>query len=95
MDGAFQMASLWCYEETGRVSLPSFSAAYRQYCRRFPDHPVQAVLVVRDVSRHKLVGDFTFIDQDGTVLATMRGYEAVMEDRLIRAFKPERYAAGR
>ena len=95
MDGAFQMASLWCYEETGRVSLPSFSAAYRQYCRRFPNHPVQAVLVVRDVSRHKLVGDFTFIDQDGTVLATMRGYEAVMEDRLIRAFKPERYAAGR
>jgi NAD(P)-dependent dehydrogenase (short-subunit alcohol dehydrogenase family) len=95
MDGAFQMASLWCYEETGRVSLPSFSASYRQYCRRFPDHPVQAVLVVRDVSRHKLVGDFTFIDRDGTVLATMRGYEAVMEDRLIRAFKPERYAAGR
>jgi acyl transferase domain-containing protein/NAD(P)-dependent dehydrogenase (short-subunit alcohol dehydrogenase family) len=95
MDGAFQMASLWCYEETGRVSLPSFSASYRQYCRRFPGHPVQAVLVVRDVSRHKLVGDFTFIDQDGTVLATMSGYEAVMEDRLIRAFKPERYAAGR
>jgi len=95
MDGAFQMASLWCYEETGRVSLPSFSASYRQYCRRFPAHPVQAVLVVRDVSRHKLVGDFTFIDQDGTVLATMSGYEAVMEDRLIHAFKPERYAAGR
>jgi acyl transferase domain-containing protein/NAD(P)-dependent dehydrogenase (short-subunit alcohol dehydrogenase family) len=95
MDGAFQMASLWCYEETGRVSLPSFSASYRQYCRRFPAHPIQAVLVVREVSRHKLVGDFTFIDQDGKVLATMRGYEAVMEDRLIRAFKPERYAAGR
>ena len=39
---------------------------------------------------------FHFKNQaDGTVLATMRGYEAVMEDRLIRAFKPERYAAGR
>ena len=95
MDGAFQMASLWCYEETGRVSLPSFSASYRQYCRRFPSQPIQAVLAIRDVSRYKLVGDFTFLDQDGKVLATITGYEAIMEDRLIRAFKPERYAAGR
>mgnify|MGYP001817837630 FL=1 len=95
MDGAFQMASLWCYEETGRVSLPSFSASYRQYCRRFPSQPIQAVLAIRDVSRYKLVGDFTFLDQDGKVLATITGYEAVMEDRLIRAFKPERYATGR
>ena len=89
------MASLWCYEETGQVSLPSYSAAYRQYCRRFPAHAVRAVLEIRDVSRHKLVGDFTFLDRDGTVLATLAGYEAVMEDRLIRAFKPERYAAAR
>ncbi len=95
MDGAFQMASLWCYEETGRVSLPSFSASYRQYCRRFPSQPIQAVLAVRDVSRYKLVGDFTFLDQDGTVLAIITGFEAVMEDRLMRAFKPERYAAAR
>jgi hypothetical protein len=75
--------------------LPSFSASYRQYCRRFPSQPIQAVLEIRDVSRYKVIGDFTFLDQDGQVLATITGYEAVMEDRLIRAFKPERYAAGR
>jgi hypothetical protein len=95
LDGAFQMASLWCYEETGQVSLPSYSAAYRQFCRRFPAGPVQAVLVVRDVSRFKLVADLTFLDREGAVLAQISGYEAVMEDRLMRAFKPERYAAGR
>jgi hypothetical protein len=95
MDGAFQMASLWCYEEAGRVSLPSYCAAYRQYCRRFPTDPIQAVLVVRDISRHKLVGDFTFLDRDGSVLAAITGYEAVMEERLIQAFKPERHAAAR
>jgi NAD(P)-dependent dehydrogenase (short-subunit alcohol dehydrogenase family)/acyl carrier protein len=95
LDGAFQMASLWCYEETGRVSLPSYSAAYRQYCRRFPSAAIEAVLTVQKVSRHKLIGDFTFLDKDGNVLATMTGFEAVMEDRLIRAFKPERFAAVR
>ncbi len=95
LDCAFQMASLWCYEETGCVSLPSYSASYRQYCRRFPSHPIQAVLSVQDVSRHKFVGDVTFLDQTGSVLAQITGYEAVMEDRLIQAFKPERYASGR
>jgi len=95
MDGAFQMASLWCYEEAGRVSLPSYTAAYRQYCRKFPVAGIQAVLVVKDVSRYKLVGDFTFLDQEGAVLAQSTGYEAVMEDRLMRAFKPQHYATGR
>jgi len=95
LDGAFQMASLWCYEERGQVSLPSYSAAYRQYCRHFPAGPIRAVLVVQTASRHKLVADFTFLDRDGRVLAEIKGYEAVMEDRLMRAFKPERFAAAR
>ena len=95
MDGAFQMASLWCYEEAGRVSLPSYTAAYRQYCRKFPSAAIQAVLMVKEVSRYKLIGDFIFLDQEGQVLAEIRGYEAVMEDRLMRAFKPQHYAAGR
>ncbi len=93
MDGAFQMASLWCYDQAGRVSLPSYTAAYRQYCRKFPPETIQAVLVVKDVSRYKLVGDFTFLDQEGRVLAALMGYEAVMEDRLMRAFKPQHFAA--
>ncbi len=94
MDGAFQMASLWCYDQTGRVSLPSYTAAYRQYCRKFPPTAIQVVLVVKDASRYKLVGDFSFLDQEGRVLAELTGYEAVMEDRLMRAFKPQHYAAG-
>ena len=95
LDCAFQMASLWCYEQTGRVSLPSYSSVYRQYCRRFPALPIHAVLVAKTVSRYKLVGDFIFLDPEGQVLADITGFEAVMEDRLIRAFKPKRYAAAR
>ena len=65
------------------------------FCRRFPAGPIQAVLMVREASRYKLIADVTVLDREGTVLAQLNGYEAVMEDRLIRAFKPERYAAAR
>ncbi len=46
LDCAFQMASLWCYEETGSVSLPSYCASYRQYTRVFPGKGLTAVLFV-------------------------------------------------
>ncbi len=89
LDGAFQMASLWCYESRGMVSLPSYSAAYRQYCRRFPNEPVTVVLDVREVTRHKMLGDFTFLSADDTVIAQLSGYEAIMDASLFKAFKPQ------
>jgi hypothetical protein len=90
IDCAFQMASLWCYEEAGRVSLPSYLAAYRQYCRRFPTGPLQAVLLARSLSRHKMIADFFFLGPDQSVVAMIRGFESVMDDELMRAFKPGR-----
>jgi hypothetical protein len=90
MDGAFQMASLWCYEQCGKVSLPSYFAAYRQYCRRFPVGDLQAVMTIRNLSRHKMTGDFFFRGSDQRVLATIRGFEAVMDGQLMQAFKPGR-----
>ena len=90
MDGAFQMASLWCYEQCGKVSLPSYFDAYRQYCRRFPESGLQAILTVRRLGKHKMTGDFFFLNQDQQVLAAIRGFEAVMDDHLMQAFKPGR-----
>ncbi len=89
MDVAFQMASLWCYEQRGRVSLPSAWTRYRQFRQRFPQSPIRIVLEVRGTSRYKLNGDFTFLDTDGQVIARMEGFEAVMDDALRRAFKPQ------
>jgi hypothetical protein len=31
LDGAFQMAIVWCFEQTGKVCLPSYARSYRQY----------------------------------------------------------------
>jgi hypothetical protein len=90
LDTAFQIAVLWTYEHTGMVSLPSYVSAYRQYRQHFPVGNVTAVLEVNNVTEHKLTGDFTFMDEENKVVAKMNGYEAVIDETLMKAFKPEK-----
>jgi hypothetical protein len=92
LDSACQMAILWCFEERGMVSLPSYSASYRQYRNAFPSDGVTAVLEIKEATDHKIKGDFTFLDAHEVVVARMTGYEAVMDASLSKAFKSE-YAA--
>jgi hypothetical protein len=86
LDCAFQMAIIWCHQEKGVVSLPSYAACYRQYRDRFPAEGVTAVLEVTHVTDRKMTADFTFLDQDKKIIACMSGYEAVMDRGLFRAF---------
>jgi len=86
LDCAFQMAIIWCYEQQGLVSLPSYAASYRQYRERFPAEGVTAVMEVANVTERKLVADFTFLDVEKKIIACMKGYEAVMDPNLIKAF---------
>jgi len=92
LDSAFQMAIIWCYEEQGAVSLPSYCAAYRQYCDRFPEAGVTAVLEIREANAYKITGDFTFLDNANAVVARITGYEAIMDPALYKAFKPQHAA---
>jgi acyl transferase domain-containing protein/NAD(P)-dependent dehydrogenase (short-subunit alcohol dehydrogenase family) len=87
LDSACQMAILWCFEERGMVSLPSYSASYRQYRDAFPSDGVTAVLEIKEATDHKITGDFTFLDTHEVVVARMTGYEAVMDASLSKAFK--------
>jgi hypothetical protein len=89
LDAAFQMASVWCYERIGAVSLPSYCAQYRQYRRAFPAAGVSAVLEVEEATARRLKGQFTFVDAENRVVARMIGYEAVVDPSLNRAFKPD------
>ena len=89
LDSAFQMASLWCFEQRGCVSLPSRAASYRQFRAAFPAEGIKVALEVRDASEKKMRGDFTFLDADGQVIARLAGFEAVMDPLLNRAFKPD------
>jgi NAD(P)-dependent dehydrogenase (short-subunit alcohol dehydrogenase family)/acyl carrier protein len=92
LDCACQMAIIWCFEERKTLSLPSYSASYRQYRDSFPDDGVTAILEVKDVTDHKMTGDFTFLDTQDVVVARLTGYEAVMDASLFEAFKSKRAA---
>ena len=92
LDCACQMAIIWCFEERKTLSLPSYSASYRQYRDTFPTDGVTAVLEVKEVTDHKMTGDFTFLDSEDVVVARLTGYEAVMDASLFKAFKSN-YAA--
>jgi acyl transferase domain-containing protein/NADP-dependent 3-hydroxy acid dehydrogenase YdfG len=89
MDSAFQLATLWCFEENGIVSLPSYCKAYSQYHRQYPTDNVSVVLEIKEVSNRKMRGDFTFLDGSDEVIAKLLGYEAIMDASLIEAFKPQ------
>jgi len=94
LDTAFQMASVWCYEQKGMVSLPSYTASYRQFVLRFPSDGLKVILEVREITDHKMTGDFTFIDSDQAVVARLSGYEAVMDPSLFDSFKPKTHTSG-
>ena len=88
LDAAFQIASLWCFEQHGMVSLPSYAGKYRQY-QQFPKEGLLAVLEIEAVIRNRMAGDITFINAKGEVVARINRFEAVMDLSLNRAFKPE------
>ncbi|MGD9368843.1 MAG: SDR family NAD(P)-dependent oxidoreductase, partial [Desulfobacteraceae bacterium] len=87
LDSAFQMAIVWCHKHHGLVCLPSYAASYRQYCRRFPENGVTAILEIHKCRNRKMIGDFTFLDSGKKVVAQLKGYEAIMDPGLINAFK--------
>jgi len=92
LDCACQMAIIWFFEERKNLSLPSYSASYRQYRDSFPTDGVTAILEVKEVTDHKMTGDFTFLDSEDVVVARLAGYEAVMDASLSKAFKSKHAA---
>jgi hypothetical protein len=89
IDCAFQMATVWCFEEKGLVSLPSYAASYRQYSSCFPGDGVTVVLEIKATANRKMQGDFTFLDSNDRIIASLKGYEAIMDASLFKAFQPQ------
>ena len=87
LDSAFQMATVWCFEQKGAPSLPTYSHSYRQYVRNFPDQGVTAIWKVESVKGHIVKGDFTFLTPENRIAAQLQGFEAVMDQSLSKAFK--------
>jgi len=88
MDSAFQAAIIWSYETLGMVCLPTYIANLRIY-KGIVEHggDVTIILTVNEQTSHTIKGYFTFIDEQGKVLASITGFEAVMDPTLGDKFK--------
>ncbi len=91
MDSAFQAAIIWCHETLGMVCLPTYIANVRIY-RGMMDHhgDVTIILTVNEQTTHNIKGYFTFIDEQGKVLSSITGFEAVMDPTLGDKFKQKK-----
>ncbi|MFK5954794.1 MAG: SDR family NAD(P)-dependent oxidoreductase [Desulfobacterium sp.] len=91
MDSAFQAAIIWCHETLGMVCLPTYIANLRIY-KGILDHDgdVTIILTVNEQTSHTIKGYFTFIDEQGKVIASITGFEAVMDPTLGNKFRQKK-----
>ncbi|OQY01079.1 MAG: hypothetical protein B6I26_05635 [Desulfobacteraceae bacterium 4572_130] len=92
IDSAFQAASLWSYEITGKVCLPSYIAnfeIYSSFAQIKENENVKIILTINEQTKHIIKGYFTFINNKGIVIASITGFEAVTDSSLFSKFKPE------
>ncbi len=90
LDAAFQAAILWTFETRGQVCLPSYMANLRVYASQEKNggSEIRILFTVNEENDHKIKGYFTFLDQTGTVTASITGFEAVIDPLLLDKFKP-------
>lgn len=88
LDAAFQAAILWTYETRKAVCLPSYIAnlkLYASYKNRTGN--IRILFTVNHESQHKVQGYFTFLDATDTVIASIMGFEATIDTKLLDKFK--------
>jgi hypothetical protein len=86
IDCAFQLVVLWCRKQVGASSLPTGIRSYRQCKSQFPAGGVRIVAEVREASESRAVADIEFLDQEENLVASLDGYECVIDHSLNQAF---------
>ncbi len=91
MDSAFQAAIIWSHETLGMVCLPTYIANLRIY-KGILDHDgdITIILTVNEQTSHTIKGYFAFIDEKGKVVASITGFEAVMDPTLGDKFRQQK-----
>ncbi|MCG8564738.1 MAG: SDR family NAD(P)-dependent oxidoreductase, partial [Desulfobacterales bacterium] len=92
VDAAFQAAILWTWENRKQVCLPAYVANLRCYSSYENLDPktdkIRIVFTVNEESEYKLKGYFTFLTQDNVVVASITGFEAIIDPALQEKFNP-------
>jgi len=88
LDAAFQAAILWSHERTGQVCLPSFIASLRLYSSfKAINGNIRILFTVNEETKSKIKGYFTFLNEENRVVASITGFEAIMDPSLKDKFK--------
>jgi acyl transferase domain-containing protein/NAD(P)-dependent dehydrogenase (short-subunit alcohol dehydrogenase family) len=90
LDSVFQLMIVWTSERYGAASLPCYLGTYRQYRRAFPKDGARVVARVVKDSPGLAVADIEILDTSGAVIATINGYECVIDASLNGAFRRNR-----
>lgn len=92
LDSGFQLMVLWCALFQEKPSLPSFFKEYRQFTKRWKG-PLRVSANIRDIRGQIVKADLEWLDSNGKVVATLIGYECVMEASLKDRFHRNRLAS--
>ena len=92
LDSSFQLMIVWSNLTRGDCSLPVAFRRYTQYKSTFPKGPVRIVAGIVESGAHKAVADIEFYNaNNGHLIASIEGYECVIDASLNEAFKRNRY----
>jgi len=86
LDVAFQLMILWTLEQRGAASLPTAFGKYRQY-RAFPADGVRIEIRAASGNARHASASMRFLDANGRLIASLDGYECVMDRALSQAFR--------
>jgi hypothetical protein len=87
LDACFQLMILWSYQHHGAGSLPTAIAGYRQYQRSYPRDGARIAARIKHSARHQAIADIEILDKHGKLVATLQGYECVIDASLNEAFR--------
>jgi NAD(P)-dependent dehydrogenase (short-subunit alcohol dehydrogenase family) len=78
VDGGLQLAVLWSKHMLGGAALPMGVKSFHSYTDKPPNGPYRAVLRGQVVGRDKLSADITLAENDGTLVAEIRGVDMIL-----------------
>jgi NAD(P)-dependent dehydrogenase (short-subunit alcohol dehydrogenase family) len=90
LDSAFQLLSLWCFDQTGAVSLPTRVGRCRQFGGSHPSPLIRIAARIERPSEHRATAEIDFVDLDGALVARIEDYECVIDRSLNQAFRRNR-----
>ena len=92
LDCCFQLMILWSQKHQGAHSLPTGVGKFRQFVRRFPKDAMSIRIRVKNVEQQLVHADIECLDAKGKLLASIEGYECVLDPSLKSAFAKNQLA---